>query len=216
MHRPGGEATAVDMLVLTVSPGKLGLTLSILANGNGAEVRSVDPACTFKGKIDVGDRIVSIDGRRIEKIEDLTVGKDRVRKFGVAKAATANPEAAKKIKAGKVVAKKRSNAVVSKELPSKLEVPPGESEKEKAVETSSSPTAEMNNNTAFLPESAAAMAPEYIPPLNRKPAFPNLTKMNANRTDRVSGYRREEIMTELLQWDKKNSVNVSLCERERE
>ena len=142
------------------------------------------------------------------------MGKDRVRKFGVAKAATANPEAAKQIKAGKVVAKKRSNAVVSKELPSKLEVPPGESEKEKAVETSSSPTAEMNNNTAFLPEAAAAMAPEYIPPLNRKPAFPNLTKMNANGTDRVSGYRREEIMTELLQWDKKNSVNVSLCKRE--
>ena len=33
----------------------------------------------------VGDRIVTIDGRKVTKIEDLSLNKDQLRKFGIVK-----------------------------------------------------------------------------------------------------------------------------------
>jgi hypothetical protein len=39
--------------------------------------------------------------------------------------------------------------------------------------------------------------------------FPRLAELGADAADRDSEYRRGEIMTELLQWDKKNDINVS-------
>ena len=92
------------LIVLTVSPGKLGLTLSVLPNGEGAKIVAIDPACTFKGRVEVGDRIVTIDGKRVEKLEDLTVGKEKMRKFGIAKEAQiiANKKAVAEAKAAAV------------------------------------------------------------------------------------------------------------------
>jgi len=71
-------------LTLTISPGRLGLTLQVDAVG-GAVVTSVDPACTFGNQVDVGDRLILIDGRPVESADDLYTGSDRVRIFGFAK-----------------------------------------------------------------------------------------------------------------------------------
>ena len=71
-------------LTLTISPGRLGLTLQVDAVG-GAVVTSVDPACTFGNQVDVGDRLIMIDGRPVESADDLYTGSDRVRIFGFAK-----------------------------------------------------------------------------------------------------------------------------------
>eukprot|EP00986_Skeletonema_menzelii_P004646 scaffold1607_cov151-Skeletonema_menzelii.AAC.8 len=77
------------ILLLTVSPGRLGLTLNVNKNdpqNNGAVITNIHPACTFKDKLEVGDRIVTIDGRKVTKVEDLHVNKDQLRKFGIVKA----------------------------------------------------------------------------------------------------------------------------------
>lgn len=73
------------ILLLTVSPGRLGLTLNVNKNDpeNGAVITAINPACTFKDQLEVGDRIVTIDGQKVTKIEDLHVNKDKLRKFGI-------------------------------------------------------------------------------------------------------------------------------------
>jgi hypothetical protein len=77
------------LLMLTVSPGRLGLTLSMVPNANevdgGAEITHIDPACTFLGEVEVGDRVITVDGVPVTKLEDLVTGKERTRKFGILK-----------------------------------------------------------------------------------------------------------------------------------
>ena len=47
-------------------------------------IKSVDPDCTLKG-VEVGDRIVEIDGREVTSNADFRVDKDQKRKFKVVK-----------------------------------------------------------------------------------------------------------------------------------
>lgn len=156
------------LLMLTVSPGRLGLTLAIVPEG-GAKIMAVDPACTFRGQVEVGDRILTIDGKKVEKLEDATVGRERVRKFGIVKKTKAAASAAGAKSPGGVV--------------------------------------------PVVPE-GPAYGPAAPPPSSRlddvrRQTFPFLREMKANTTDRGAEHRREDIMTELLQWDKKNNINVS-------
>lgn len=69
--------------ILLITPGKIGLTLSINQTLGGATVTKIDPNSRFKDKFQEGDRIVTIDGFRITKIADLHVNSDKVRRFGV-------------------------------------------------------------------------------------------------------------------------------------
>jgi len=69
--------------ILLITPGKIGLTLSINKTEGGATVTKVEPNSRFKDKFQEGDRIVTIDGCRITKIADLHVNRDKVRRFGV-------------------------------------------------------------------------------------------------------------------------------------
>jgi hypothetical protein len=79
-----------------VSPGNLGLTLAIDNNNNsnnnnlpsarcGATITAIDPKCTFQERIEVGDRIVSIDNHKITKVSDLDINSDKIRKILIAK-----------------------------------------------------------------------------------------------------------------------------------
>jgi plasmid maintenance system killer protein len=76
----------MDSIIL-VTPGKIGLTLSIDKTLGGATITKVDPTCRFKEQLSVGDRIVTIDGFRITKIADLQLNKDKVRRFGIVRKA---------------------------------------------------------------------------------------------------------------------------------
>lgn len=156
--------------MLTVSPGRLGLTLSI--DGEvGALITNIDPACTFRGQVGVGDRIMTVDGEKVYTLEDAKRGKDRVRKFGILKAATV------------------TLASQATQL-SPLKHPP--KQQERGGPSSSSPP--------FIGSRADP----------RKQTFPYLTQLHAIGTDRDSEHRRENLMAELLQWDKRNKVNVSI------
>jgi len=73
---------AEQLFHLTVSPGRLGLTIAMNPNG-GATITVIDPICTFASKINVGDRIVTIDGKDVLTLEDIKNGKDRARTFGI-------------------------------------------------------------------------------------------------------------------------------------
>jgi len=73
---------AEQLFHLTVSPGRLGLTIAMNPSG-GATITVIDPICTFSSKINVGDRIVTIDGKDVLTLEDIKNGKDRARTFGI-------------------------------------------------------------------------------------------------------------------------------------
>ncbi|KAL7459582.1 hypothetical protein ACHAWC_011671 [Mediolabrus comicus] len=64
-----------------VSPGKIGLALDVDTINGGASITAVDTTCRLIGQVDVGDIIVSIDGRTITSIDDFQMNADKVRQF---------------------------------------------------------------------------------------------------------------------------------------
>mmetsp|Transcript_2790 Transcript_2790/g.4114 ORF Transcript_2790/g.4114 Transcript_2790/m.4114 type:complete len:1196 (+) Transcript_2790:84-3671(+) len=86
------EATEGKMLLLTVSPGKLGLTVRVDKVLGGCTITAIAPACKFKDRVEVGDRIVTIDGQKISKIADLQINNTKMRSFGVVKKTIKNAE----------------------------------------------------------------------------------------------------------------------------
>ena len=83
--KPTTNNNEVGYKELAVSPGRLGLTLQFVDGIKGAVIRQINPACTFRNKIGVGDRIVSIDGQSILNATDLQKNGDRgkMRVFGI-------------------------------------------------------------------------------------------------------------------------------------
>lgn len=68
---------------LSVPPGKIGLLLSV--DSSGATVAKIEADCRFRDQVEVGDRIVTIDGVRITKAADLRVNNATVRTYGIVK-----------------------------------------------------------------------------------------------------------------------------------
>lgn len=62
---------------------RLGIIIEFNAGEDGAVIKVIGPKCTFRDKIQLGDRIVSIDGRALTKSADLQIGNDRSRIFGI-------------------------------------------------------------------------------------------------------------------------------------
>jgi len=143
-----------QLLTLTVSPGRLGLTLVAVQEGGGVMITNIDPKCTFIDQVSVGDRIVTIDDKYVLSLEDAQRNKDKVRKFGI-------------IKSGKP-----------------------------------------STSIKAAPQQVAIAGPRERVTDTRKQTFPLLTLLNANATNRGSEHIREDLMTELLQFNKRNGVNT--------
>jgi hypothetical protein len=73
----------------SVSPGDLGLSFSV--SSGGATIYGIEPSCTFSDKVEIGDVLVSIDGKVITNEADLSLNKDKTRSFKVKKSACALP-----------------------------------------------------------------------------------------------------------------------------
>ncbi len=71
--------------ILVVYPGPLGIKVKIDKKYGGAVIKSVDQDCPLKG-VEVGDRIVEIDGRKVTSNSDFRVNKGKKRRFKVVKA----------------------------------------------------------------------------------------------------------------------------------
>lgn len=151
-----------SLLLLTVTPGRLGLTLSLILDDvvGGAEITRIDKECTFLKQVKVGDRILTIDGTPVTKLQDfLVTDKTLARKFGILKKAD-------------VATKIAENAKVASSS--------GEDKGSLAA-----PTAATTQNC----ESSDS---------TRKQTF---------AMDRLSD---RQMMSDLLQWDRKNNKAVSL------
>ncbi|KAK1733532.1 hypothetical protein QTG54_015820 [Skeletonema marinoi] len=72
---------ATKIKTLNVAPGKIGLTLKV--NLAGATVTSIESSSGCNGKIDVGDVIVAIDGRKLQKVEDCHYNANKARQFTI-------------------------------------------------------------------------------------------------------------------------------------
>jgi len=68
---------------IVVSAGRLGLTFAMTTKNDlgahGAKILSVGTDCTFQDKVSPGDTIVSIDGKKVESLEDVKAGSSRER-----------------------------------------------------------------------------------------------------------------------------------------
>lgn len=159
-----------SLLTLTVSPGRLGLTLSMTSKDEvgGAVITNIDPACKFLNQIEVGDRIFTIDGKRVVSLNDVINGNERERKFGILK---------------KPVATAAMIPVPSMTPDCDVDDPCNDKEN-------------IGNNPSRKND-------------GRMQTYPLLSILNANTTERPSEHIRENLMTELLHWDKKHNIDVS-------
>jgi hypothetical protein len=89
---------------IVVSAGRLGLTSVMTTKGDlgahGARILSVGIDCTFQDKVSPGDIIVSIDGKKVESLEDFKAGSSHERVLHIV--------TGKRIESGK--AKSKSNS----------------------------------------------------------------------------------------------------------
>lgn len=82
------NGTRQPLTLLTVSPGKLGLTIKMSKQCVGALITAIDySSCTFANKVEIGDRLVTVDGTPITQISDLNVNNTKERLFGIVKKA---------------------------------------------------------------------------------------------------------------------------------
>jgi len=79
---------------LDAPPGKLGFTIRPNPSLGGVTIIKVNEVCAVKEQIEIGDRLVTVNGKEITQISDVSLNKDRLRKF-------------------KIVRKKNSDATVS-------------------------------------------------------------------------------------------------------
>jgi hypothetical protein len=71
---------------ITIRPGVLGLTLSMIKDKfGGAEITRIDPVCTFRSQVEVGDRVITIDGVPVKRLKDFLMAKDGKHTFGILK-----------------------------------------------------------------------------------------------------------------------------------
>lgn len=75
---------------------KLGLVVDFSKESHGALIKRILPDCTFKDEVQVGDRIVTNDGQKVNKSDDLRTGSDRVRQFGIIRSSVAVGSGAKR------------------------------------------------------------------------------------------------------------------------
>ncbi|KAL7442230.1 hypothetical protein ACHAXM_008245 [Skeletonema potamos] len=68
---------------LHAPPGKLGFTVRMHPELGGASIVSINELCAVKEQIEVGDRLVSVDGREITRIADFSLNNNKVRKFKI-------------------------------------------------------------------------------------------------------------------------------------
>ncbi|KAL3758535.1 hypothetical protein ACHAWU_008289 [Discostella pseudostelligera] len=188
------------LLMLTITPGRLGITLSMShseaeeeegegkgegceGESKGAVITHIHPECTFIGQVEVGDRIVTIDGKRVTSLLDVLIGKERVRKFGILKK---NPVAVT------TTTDNRENVAV-------VDLTATTSSDSGDVAATSSRKRRITQVVGAANKNTAT---------SKRQTFPLLTMMKANTTDRPSERIREDIMTELLTFDKKHDINT--------
>jgi SNF2 family DNA or RNA helicase len=68
---------------LHAPPGKLGFTIRMNRELGGAKIVYINELCAVKDQIEVGDRLVAVDGREITQISHFGLNTDKVRKFQI-------------------------------------------------------------------------------------------------------------------------------------
>ena len=77
-----------DAVPIVVAPGRLWLTVAYvyfycldLSIRGGAKITAINLACAFRDKVSVGDIIVAFDGKRVVRVEDVSIGTERTREL---------------------------------------------------------------------------------------------------------------------------------------
>ena len=87
----GSSKPRYEWLTLPISRGRLGLTLSFGKgyfgnNNSGIMITAIDEKSALKEHVNVGDWLMMIDNKGVQRVEDLETGKDKeIRIFKIAK-----------------------------------------------------------------------------------------------------------------------------------
>ena len=87
----GSSEPRYEWLTLPISRGRLGLTLSFGKgyfgnNNSGIMITAIDEKSALKEHVNVGDWLMMIDNKGVQRVEDLETGKDKeIRMFKIAK-----------------------------------------------------------------------------------------------------------------------------------
>jgi len=87
----GSSKPRYEWLTLPISRGRLGLTLSFGKgyfgnNNSGIMITAIDEKSALKEHVNVGDWLMMIDNKGVQRVEDLETGKDKeIRMFKIAK-----------------------------------------------------------------------------------------------------------------------------------
>ena len=80
---PSPQVASTTIKTLIVTPGKIGLSLTVNKTRGGATVTKVDPTCRYQGLIHVDDIIMAIDGRLIQSVDDMHYNANKIRTFEI-------------------------------------------------------------------------------------------------------------------------------------
>lgn len=72
------SATPPETISFEVSAGRLGLSVNFSDKKEGAMISEIHDTCMFKNQVNVGDRILAIDGHSLCRPEDLAIGMEQV------------------------------------------------------------------------------------------------------------------------------------------
>jgi hypothetical protein len=84
-HLDRSPEQQASTVFVTIPPGRIGLTLKLNKALGGATVTKIEADSTTGGRVDVDDRIISIDGHTIVSIEDYAINHGKIRILEVVK-----------------------------------------------------------------------------------------------------------------------------------
>jgi len=218
-------------ILVTAPPGQLGLTLRIEPLG-GATITNIAPSkCSFAALLSIGDRIITVDGKKVKTLKDITANVQKHRKLEIEKGrAEKNMESrpisyptmpyrppitpyfAKNTAAGMdafMAYFSNMTAALKGSMPPALKgsMPPVH------VPT---PSQSSHDNNPSLDGATSAGRKQYedgsvqtkSPKTKKDRKFPNLSSLGAIGDDEEAEQKRRELLTELLQYDKKEDKNT--------
>ena len=79
-----------DLIAIPLSKGALGVSVKFCKSADSAVITEILPTCTFRDRIEVGDRLVTVDGKIVSSEKDLPKG-TATKVLGVAKIRSCHP-----------------------------------------------------------------------------------------------------------------------------
>ena len=198
-------------LKIVVSPGRLGLTLQVV--GGGAEITKVDAASMLHGQVHVGDLIVSVDGKRVRTMEDVKAGQERVRNLEI----VTSSSSALRLRPGIVRVVNEIHGMTTEASTAAATIPDTTSPITTKTQGRKYPDGHTNSEYYQMDRDMIKINTPQTQQGISKPShnhpFPNLDKLGGVGDSPAAESKREALLSELLQYDRRYNKKTTLTLR---